>query len=344
MNVSVDDVPPISLGDFEDALTQVRASVSERDLDMYLQFDKQFGSANLVSLEVIELAAHGGGFARSINQLHHSVDGLDDSDVSLGRHIGNHVSGMNGNDGNMMVIEIDPLIFVLMNRRMEKLHSRKRLRNSIQSRFGRAVSVVSAGSVVRDGAHVGGDVCNNGASAGIFRGEGEVRKQRLGKDKGARGVSVEGGGENVACDGVVRVEEDAGVVDKEVHGACGEGARESSDGGVAGDVERVEHSARGGQRRVGGKARQTRQLREFAAARVGACRRDHGPSVGEETRHKALANAAVRAGDDCSQRRRRRWCHPGAVAGQTDLDPAASTPHGSIRPSTRRASSLSRIL
>ena len=42
--VTVDDVRPISLQDFEYALTQVRASVSEKDLDFFVEWNKKFGS------------------------------------------------------------------------------------------------------------------------------------------------------------------------------------------------------------------------------------------------------------------------------------------------------------
>lgn len=42
--VSVEEVRPISLGDFEMALSQVRASVSEKDLDLYIKFDGEYGS------------------------------------------------------------------------------------------------------------------------------------------------------------------------------------------------------------------------------------------------------------------------------------------------------------
>ncbi|KAJ1550766.1 hypothetical protein HK096_005144 [Nowakowskiella sp. JEL0078] len=41
-----DDVRPIVLEDFIQALTQVRASVSDRDLEMYLKFDSEYGSFN----------------------------------------------------------------------------------------------------------------------------------------------------------------------------------------------------------------------------------------------------------------------------------------------------------
>ncbi|KAJ3236087.1 Fidgetin-like protein 1 [Chytriomyces hyalinus] len=44
MSVSVNDVSPVNVQDFNDALTQVRASVSEKDLEFYLKFDADFGS------------------------------------------------------------------------------------------------------------------------------------------------------------------------------------------------------------------------------------------------------------------------------------------------------------
>ena len=37
-------VRPINYQDFQDALTQVRASVSQKDLDVYLDWNKQYGS------------------------------------------------------------------------------------------------------------------------------------------------------------------------------------------------------------------------------------------------------------------------------------------------------------
>ncbi|KAJ3388583.1 hypothetical protein HDU80_011661 [Chytriomyces hyalinus] len=46
MSVSVNDVSPVNLQDFNDALTQVRASVSEKDLEFYLKFDADFGSSS----------------------------------------------------------------------------------------------------------------------------------------------------------------------------------------------------------------------------------------------------------------------------------------------------------
>ncbi|KAJ3101880.1 hypothetical protein HDU97_000993 [Phlyctochytrium planicorne] len=44
-NISVADVRPTTFDDFVEALTQVRASVSENDLALYLKFDAEFGSA-----------------------------------------------------------------------------------------------------------------------------------------------------------------------------------------------------------------------------------------------------------------------------------------------------------
>jgi hypothetical protein len=43
-NIDASDVRPVNFRDFEDALTQVRASVSERDLALYLKFDEEYGS------------------------------------------------------------------------------------------------------------------------------------------------------------------------------------------------------------------------------------------------------------------------------------------------------------
>ena len=43
-NIDAADVRPMNFQDFEDALTQVRASVSERDLDLYLKFDEEYGA------------------------------------------------------------------------------------------------------------------------------------------------------------------------------------------------------------------------------------------------------------------------------------------------------------
>lgn len=45
-NIAPEDVRPISFGDFEEALLQVRASVSEKDLKWYLEFDKEHGSVS----------------------------------------------------------------------------------------------------------------------------------------------------------------------------------------------------------------------------------------------------------------------------------------------------------
>jgi fidgetin-like protein 1 len=43
-HVTADDVRPVSLADFEYARTQVRASVSAKDLDAYVEWNRQFGS------------------------------------------------------------------------------------------------------------------------------------------------------------------------------------------------------------------------------------------------------------------------------------------------------------
>jgi hypothetical protein len=44
LQISCDDVRPISLTDFHDAFKQVKASVSDKDLQLYLEWDAQFGS------------------------------------------------------------------------------------------------------------------------------------------------------------------------------------------------------------------------------------------------------------------------------------------------------------
>lgn len=46
-NITADQVRPIAVCDFEKALLQVRASVSEKDLDVYLDWNKQYGSWEL---------------------------------------------------------------------------------------------------------------------------------------------------------------------------------------------------------------------------------------------------------------------------------------------------------
>ncbi|TPX74264.1 hypothetical protein CcCBS67573_g04466 [Chytriomyces confervae] len=46
MSVSVNDVSPVNLQGFHDALTQVRASVSEKDLEFCLKLDADFGSSS----------------------------------------------------------------------------------------------------------------------------------------------------------------------------------------------------------------------------------------------------------------------------------------------------------
>ena len=43
LSVSADDVRPIALKDFTKALSQVRASVSTRDLDLYVEWNRQYG-------------------------------------------------------------------------------------------------------------------------------------------------------------------------------------------------------------------------------------------------------------------------------------------------------------
>lgn len=46
MNIDLRDVRGMNHGDFMDALTQVRASVSDKDLSLYVKFDDEFGSMN----------------------------------------------------------------------------------------------------------------------------------------------------------------------------------------------------------------------------------------------------------------------------------------------------------
>jgi fidgetin-like protein 1 len=46
LNISTSDVRPISRQDFEEALTQVRASVSNQDLELYLDWNQKFGSVS----------------------------------------------------------------------------------------------------------------------------------------------------------------------------------------------------------------------------------------------------------------------------------------------------------
>ena len=43
-SVNIEDVRPILKRDFTAALTQVRASVSDKDLELYVKFDSEFGS------------------------------------------------------------------------------------------------------------------------------------------------------------------------------------------------------------------------------------------------------------------------------------------------------------
>jgi fidgetin-like protein 1 len=47
LNISTNDVRPISRLDFEEALNQVRASVSNQDLELYLDWNQKFGSLNV---------------------------------------------------------------------------------------------------------------------------------------------------------------------------------------------------------------------------------------------------------------------------------------------------------
>lgn len=52
LNISTSDVRPISREDFEEALTQVRASVSDQDLDLYLDWNQKFGSLNVKNVNM----------------------------------------------------------------------------------------------------------------------------------------------------------------------------------------------------------------------------------------------------------------------------------------------------
>jgi SpoVK/Ycf46/Vps4 family AAA+-type ATPase len=47
-NISPDQVRPVTVDDFKSALTRVRASVSPRDLDSYVAWDKLYGSGGIV--------------------------------------------------------------------------------------------------------------------------------------------------------------------------------------------------------------------------------------------------------------------------------------------------------
>ncbi len=47
LNISSSDVRPISRKDFEEALSQVRASVSDQDLVLYLDWNQKYGSLNV---------------------------------------------------------------------------------------------------------------------------------------------------------------------------------------------------------------------------------------------------------------------------------------------------------
>ena len=49
LNISTSDVRPISKDDFEEALMQVRASVSNNDLELYLDWNQKFGSLNVTN-------------------------------------------------------------------------------------------------------------------------------------------------------------------------------------------------------------------------------------------------------------------------------------------------------
>lgn len=42
--VTAEDMPPIRLRDFEDALKQVRPSVAQKELTFYVEWNREFGS------------------------------------------------------------------------------------------------------------------------------------------------------------------------------------------------------------------------------------------------------------------------------------------------------------
>ena len=43
-SISSEDIRPINVSDFDNALKQVKASVSTKDLELYLEWDNQYGS------------------------------------------------------------------------------------------------------------------------------------------------------------------------------------------------------------------------------------------------------------------------------------------------------------
>ena len=45
--ISAHDVRPITFEDFKDALNQVRASVESKEMHIYLEFDKKYGSKTI---------------------------------------------------------------------------------------------------------------------------------------------------------------------------------------------------------------------------------------------------------------------------------------------------------
>jgi SpoVK/Ycf46/Vps4 family AAA+-type ATPase len=49
MEVSPDQVRPIGIEDFRDAMSQVRASVSTADLDLFLDWNSKFGSLSITN-------------------------------------------------------------------------------------------------------------------------------------------------------------------------------------------------------------------------------------------------------------------------------------------------------
>ncbi|RWS25276.1 Fidgetin-like protein 1 [Leptotrombidium deliense] len=46
LDIDIKDLPPISMNDFEDALTRIKASVSDRDMEIYEKFNNNFGAVS----------------------------------------------------------------------------------------------------------------------------------------------------------------------------------------------------------------------------------------------------------------------------------------------------------
>lgn len=51
LQISVDDVRPVLVGDFMAALTQIRPSVSCKDLDLYVKWNADYGSLAVTPFE-----------------------------------------------------------------------------------------------------------------------------------------------------------------------------------------------------------------------------------------------------------------------------------------------------